>query len=62
MARNTPLTTRSGLQIGCMYQASRPVYHDRDALRLQSALLNTREPGALEMLLASIFRRFWVWC
>ena len=27
------------IKIGCMYQASRPVYHDRDALRLQSALL-----------------------
>lgn len=62
MVKQPPFKTQAGLQIGCMYQANPPVYHDRDALRLQSALLNTREPGALEMFLVRMTRRFWAWC
>lgn len=62
MATQTPFTTASGLRIGCMYQAQRPVHHDRDALRLQDALLSTRVPSKLEMALVHLVRRFWAWC
>ena len=62
MDRQTPFTTSSGLQIGLLYQATRPVYHDRDALRLQDALLNKRPAGALELALTRLVRRFWAWC
>lgn len=62
MATQTPFTTASGLRIGCMYQAQRPVHHDCDALRLQTALLNTRQPGATEMAWVHLLRRFWAWC
>ena len=57
-----PFTTSSGLQIGAMYQATRPVYHDRDALRLQDALLNKHQPSQLGLLVNSLARRFWAWC
>ena len=37
----TPYTTKSGLRIGCKVEAlTRHEYHDRDALRLQDALLD----------------------
>jgi hypothetical protein len=62
MERQPPFTTRSGLQIGLLYQAHRPVHHDRDALRLQDALLNKRQPTAIEMALMHLVRRFWAWC
>lgn len=62
MERQTPFTTPAGLQIGCMYQPQRPVYHDKDALRIQTALLNSRQPGAMEMALVHLLRRFWAWC
>jgi hypothetical protein len=62
MERATPYKTPAGIQIGCMYQAHRPVHHDRDALRLQDALLNKREASALERALAHVVRRFWAWC
>ena len=39
MNRSTPYTTRTGVQVGCLYRAARPAHHDRDALRLQDALL-----------------------
>ena len=35
----TPYTTRTGLQIGRLYIPQQRPHHDRDALRLQSALL-----------------------
>ena len=35
----TPYTTRSGLQVGRLYTPTARPHHDRDALRLQSALL-----------------------
>jgi len=39
----TPFTTRTGLRIGSKCEAaSRHEYHDRDALRLQAALLGSR--------------------
>ena len=37
----TPYTTRTGLRIGLRY-TPKP-HHDRDALRLQSALLGNRD-------------------
>lgn len=40
-SRSTPYTTRSGLQIGCRYEAPRRIETlSRDASRLQSALLS----------------------
>ena len=36
------LTTKTGLRIGCMAPKSPPPHHDRDALRLQEALINKR--------------------
>jgi hypothetical protein len=36
------ITTKTGLRIGCMAPKSPPPHHDRDALRLQSALINKR--------------------
>ena len=62
MDKQPPFTTPAGIQIGCMYQQHRPVFHDRDALRLQDALLNKREASALERVLAHVVRRFWAWC
>lgn len=38
----TPYTTRTGLQIGREYTPTARPYHDRDALRLQSALLGQK--------------------
>ena len=38
----TTYTTRSGLQIGLLAPKAPPVYHDQDALRLQSALITKR--------------------
>lgn len=38
----TPYTTKSGLQIGLLYQPPQRPHHDRDALRLQRALLGER--------------------
>jgi hypothetical protein len=62
MDKQPPFTTPAGIQIGCMYQQHRPVHHDRDALRLQDALLNKREASALERVVAHVVRRFWAWC
>jgi hypothetical protein len=39
---NTPYTTRTGLQIGLHYTPPQRPYHDRDALRLQDALLGNK--------------------
>lgn len=40
---NTPYTTRTGLRIGSKCDANaRHEHHDRDALRLQAALLGNR--------------------
>jgi hypothetical protein len=36
------ITTKTGLRIGCMAPKSPPPHHDRDALRLQDALINKR--------------------
>lgn len=38
----TPYTTKSGVRIGSAYTPNAPVYHDRDALRLQDALLKNK--------------------
>lgn len=38
----TPYTTKTGLQIGRLYIPKQRPHHDRDALRLQSALLGNR--------------------
>lgn len=62
MAKQPPFTTSSGLRIGVYYQPQRPVHHDRDALRIQTALLSDRQPGAIEILAVRLFRRFWAWC
>ena len=41
----TPYTTKSGLRIGSKCEsAARHEYHDRDALRLQRALLGDKTP------------------
>jgi hypothetical protein len=37
-----PFTTRSGLQIGSAYTPPQRPYHDRDALKLQDALLGNK--------------------
>jgi hypothetical protein len=50
------------VQIGCMYQPTTKPHHDRDALLLQSALLNTRQPSAAEIFFVRLVRRFWAWC
>jgi hypothetical protein len=62
MDKQPPFKTRAGVQIGLLYKQHRPVHHDRDALRLQDALLNKREASALERALAHVMRRFWAWC
>lgn len=40
----TPYTTRSGVQIGRLYQPRQRAATDRDSERLQRALLNEFEP------------------
>jgi hypothetical protein len=50
------------VQIGCAYTAPQRPYHDKDALRLQDALLNTRQPSAAEIFFVRLVRRFWAWC
>ena len=62
MHKQPPFTTRSGLQIGRYYQPTTKPYHDKDALRLQTALLHDREPGLIESLIARVIRPFWAWC
>jgi hypothetical protein len=62
MVKQPPFTTQAGVQIGLLYQPQRPVFHDRDALKLQSALLNRRQPSATERNLVGLVRRFWAWC
>ncbi len=64
---STPYTTKSGLRIGCKVEAlTRHEYHDRDALRLQRALLGDKTPidwdGIVIVLgtLAAIAAVFWV--
>lgn len=64
---NTPYTTRTGLRIGSKCDANvRHEYHDRDALRLQRALLGDKTPidwdGIVIVLgtLAAIAAVFWV--
>lgn len=39
-----PYTTKSGVRIGLTYTAAARPYHDRDACRLQEALLAGRQP------------------
>ncbi|MFN3689882.1 MAG: hypothetical protein ACK4UU_03025, partial [Fimbriimonadales bacterium] len=39
----TPYTTKSGLQIGLLYQPPQRPHHDTDALRLQRALLSAND-------------------
>ena len=60
--RTPPLTTSAGLQIGCMYQPNTKPYHDRDALLLQEALLNQRNPSMAARMAVRLLRRFWAWC
>ena len=60
--RQPPYTTKSGLQIGLLYQPPLRLHHDRDARLLQDALLNTREAGAMERFITRLLRRFWMWC
>lgn len=56
MSRITPYTTRSGLQIGCRYEPPRLVeVPSRDAVRIQSALLEHRAPTPLWV------RLLWRW-
>jgi hypothetical protein len=62
MDKQPPFTTPAGIRIGCMYQPTRPVYHDRDALRLQDALLNKAKPSPLVMATQRAVRAFWAWC
>jgi hypothetical protein len=62
MERQPPFKTPAGIQIGLLYQPQRPVFHDRDALRLQDALLNKHQPSQLGLLINSLVRRFWAWC
>lgn len=38
----TPYTTKTGLQIGRLYIPRQRPHHDRDAIRLQNALLGQR--------------------
>ena len=64
---STPYTTKSGLRIGSKCDANvRHEYHDRDALRLQAALLGNRPQidwdGIVIVLgtLAAIGAVFWV--
>jgi hypothetical protein len=46
--------------IGLLYEPPKP-YHDRDARLLQTALLNKRQPGTLELIFVGLLRRFWGW-
>jgi hypothetical protein len=48
----TPYTTKSGLQIGSLYVTPRHVYHDSDALRVQSALLGSKRDKDYPVLVA----------
>lgn len=57
MTRSTPYHTGK-VAIGLLYQRP-PVHHDRDACLLQTALLNEREAGALEVFLVRLVRGFW---
>lgn len=59
MTRNVPFHTGK-VAIGLLYQRP-PVHHDRDACLLQTALLNERQAGALEVLAVRLIRRFWRW-
>ena len=44
--KQTPYTTRSGLQIGCRYEVPRRVeYLSHDASAIQSALLHPKRPA-----------------
>lgn len=38
----TPYTTKSGVQIGSLYTPTARPHHDRDAIRIQSALLGQK--------------------
>ena len=44
------------VQIGLIYQSTARVYHDADALRLQSAFLNKRQGGWLGKILNKVWR------
>lgn len=57
MTRSTPYHTGK-VAIGLLYQRP-PVHHDRDARLLQTALLNEREAGPLEILVVRLIRSFW---
>ena len=56
----TPYTTKSGVQIGCMYVPQQKPYHDKDACLLQSALL-AGQPSRAEMIFTRILRPIWRW-
>lgn len=51
----TTFTTKSGLRIGCLAPKGPPPYHDADALRLQSALINKRQrQNGIDWLVISV--------
>lgn len=55
-----PWRTKSGVVVGCLYQRPAP-RHDRDALRLQEALLDPRTAKPLPPV-ARVLGAFWNWC
>lgn len=51
----TTYTTRSGIRIGLLAPKAPPVYHDQDALRLQSALIDKRNrQNGIDWLVISV--------
>ena len=52
-------TTSTGLQIGCMYQSNVRPAHDKDAIKLQDALLQKR--GQASTVLRRVIRAIWDW-
>lgn len=63
MRNKTPCyTTPAGVRIGCQYESPLRPFHDRDALRLQSALLNQRPPIVQRVTRLPLLSRLWSWC
>jgi hypothetical protein len=49
------MITKTGIRIGCLAKKAPPVYHDADALRLQSALINKRHiSNGIDWLVISV--------
>jgi hypothetical protein len=74
VAPTRPWRTKSGVVVGALYNRCPPIHHDRDALRLQLALLGGKEgprlgrldwdgiliAGACVMLALAVLVPFWM--